>query len=129
LRWLEYGQRLVTRHRNVSASAATPSTGETLFAHALAGGAQASGANIGRLDANNGAAPRADLVVLDDASPLLAGRDAAHAIDTWLFAGNANLVRDVMAGGEWLVRDARHRDEERIAARYRAVVENLSRTS
>ena len=72
LRWLEYGQRLVTRHRNVSASATTPSTGETLLAHALAGGAQASGANIGRLDAKHGVAPRADLVVLDDASPLLA---------------------------------------------------------
>ena len=126
LRWLEYGQRLVTRHRNVSASATTPSTGETLLAHALAGGAQASGANVGRLDARNGVAPRADLVVLDDASPLLAGRDAAHAIDTWLFAGNANLVRDVMAGGEWLVRDGRHRDEARIAARYRAVVEALA---
>jgi len=123
LRWLEYGQRLVTRHRNVSASATTPSTGETLFAHALAGGAQASGANVGRLDANNGVAPRADLVVLDAASPLLAGRDAAHAIDTWLFAGNSNLVRHVMAGGEWLVRDGRHRDEERIAARYRSVVD------
>ena len=127
LRWLEYGQRLVTRHRNVSASAATPSTGETLFAHALSGGAQASGANIGRLDAEDGIEPRADLVVLDDASPLLAGRDAAHAIDTWLFAGNSNLVRHVMAGGEWRVRDFHHRDEERIAARYRAVVETLSR--
>jgi formimidoylglutamate deiminase len=126
LRWLEYGQRLVTRHRNVSASATMPSTGETLLAHALAGGAQASGANIGRLDAKHGVAPRADLVVLDDASPLLAGRDVAHAIDTWLFAGNANLVRDVMAGGEWLVRDGRHRDEARIASRYRAVVEALA---
>ena len=120
LRWLEYGQRLATRHRNVSAGAACPSTGETLFAHALAGGAQASGVELGRLDAG-----RADLVVLDDASPLLAGRDAAHAIDTWLFAGNSNLVRDVMVAGEFVVRDARHRDEERIAARYRAVVDAL----
>lgn len=120
LRWLEYGQRLVTRHRNVAANAATPSTGETLFAHALAGGAQASGTDIGRLDRG-----RADLVVLDDDAPLLAGRDAAHAIDTWIFAGNANLVRDVMAGGDWVVRDFRHRDGERIAARYREVVQSL----
>jgi len=127
LRWLEYGQRLVTRHRNVSASAAKPSTGETLFAHALSGGARASGANVGRLEAKDGVAPRADLVVLDDASPLLAGRDATHAIDTWLFAGNSNLVRDVMAGGEWVVRDFHHRDEARIAARYRGVVEALAR--
>ncbi len=120
LRWLEYGQRLVTRHRNISASAATPSSGETLLAQALAGGAQASGVELGRLGHG-----RADLLVLDDASPLLAGRDAAHAIDTWIFAGNSNLVRDVMVGGDFVVRDGRHRDRERLAARYRDVVERL----
>jgi formimidoylglutamate deiminase len=128
LRWLEYGQRLITRHRNVVATAATPSTGERLFARALAGGAQASGIALGRLDAHGAdAPPRADLLLLDAQAPLLAGRDAAHLLDTWLFAGNANLVRDVMAGGEWVVRDFRHRDEARIAARYRAVVERLAR--
>ncbi|MFI4970223.1 MAG: formimidoylglutamate deiminase [Lysobacterales bacterium] len=130
LRWLEYGQRLVTRHRNVAASSAAPSTGEVLFKAALRGGAQASAAAIGCLvapaDRTTGA-PRADLLVLDDASSLLAGRDAAHAIDTWLFAGNSNLVRDVMVAGEWVVRDFRHRDEARIAARYREVVERLAR--
>lgn len=126
LRWLEYGQRLITRHRNVAATSATPSTGERLLALALPGGAQASGVDVGRLDAGaDGAAPRADLVVLDDASPLLAGRDAAHAIDSWLFAGNANLVRDVMVAGRWTVRDFRHRDRERIATRYREVVDGL----
>jgi formimidoylglutamate deiminase len=123
LRWLEYGQRLMTRHRNVSASAATPSTGETLFAGALAGGAQASGGGIGAF------APgmRADFVVLDDGAPLLAGRDPAQVIDTWLFAGNANLVRDVFVAGEHVVRSGRHRDRERIAQRYRGVVEHLAR--
>ncbi|MBO9664085.1 formimidoylglutamate deiminase [Dokdonella sp.] len=126
LRWLEYGQRLITRHRNVSASAATPSTGERLFALTLTGGARASGVAIGRFGAVPGEpAARADLLVLDENSPLLAGRDAAHAIDSWIFAGNTNLVRDVMVAGRWVVRDFRHRDEERIAARYREVVERL----
>ncbi len=120
LRWLEYGQRLITRHRNVSASKATPSSGETLLALALAGGAQASGVELGRLGHG-----RADLVVLDDAAPLLAGRDATQAIDTWIFAGNANLVREVMVGGQFVVRDGHHRDRERIAVRYRDAVERL----
>jgi formimidoylglutamate deiminase len=130
LRWLEYGQRLVTRHRNVAASSDAPSTGEVLFKAALRGGAQASAKPIGCLgvpaDATTGA-PRADLLVLDDAAPLLAGRDAAHAIDTWLFAGNSNLVRDAMVAGEWVVRGFRHRDEAGIAVRYREVVERLAR--
>jgi len=130
LRWLEYGQRLLTRHRNVSATARTPSTGERLFAKALAGSARAAGVALGSLDAAAAdVSPRADLLALDAASPLLAGRDAAHAIDSWIFAGNANLVRDVMVAGEWVVRDFRHRDEARIAARYREVVERIARAA
>jgi len=65
--------------------------------------------------------------VLDDASPLLAGRALDHVIDTLVFAGNSRLVRDVMVAGAWRVRDFRHQDEDRIAARYRAVVERLMR--
>ncbi|MGN6519757.1 MAG: formimidoylglutamate deiminase [Dokdonella sp.] len=123
LRWLEYGQRLVTRHRNISASATQPSSGETLFAHALAGGAKAAGGALGAFAPGH----RADVVVLDDASPLLAGRTPAQLVDSWLFAGNANIVRDVMVGGAWVVREHRHRDAERIARRYREVVERLAR--
>jgi len=125
LRWLEYGQRLATRRRNVSASRASPDTGETLFRCALAGGAQATGAAVGALI--NGS--RADLVVLDENAPLLAGRDAAHLLDTWVSAGNANLIRSVIVAGETVVADFRHRDEERIAARYRSVVERLAKSS
>jgi len=122
LRWLEYGQRLATRHRNIAASAQNRSVGETLFASALRGGVRAAGVAAGAIEAG----ARADLVVLDDASPLFAGREAASLIDTFLFAGNTNPVRHVMANGDWVVRDFRHRDEERIAVRYRETVERLA---
>src|SRR5690606_28347490 len=129
LRWLEYGQRLVTRQRNVSATAQQPSTGELLLAHALLGGARASGVAIGQITGGNDAVPsvgaRADLLVLDEHAPLLAGRDRLHVLDSWIFAGNTPLVRDVMVNGEWVVRDFRHRDEQRIASRYKAVVGKL----
>jgi formimidoylglutamate deiminase len=122
LRWLEYGQRLSTRHRNIAARHEGDSVGETLWRAALRGGAQASGQPIGEL--RDGV--RADLVVLDDDSPLLAARDARSVLDSFLFAGNTPLVRDVMVGGRWQVRGFRHRDEERIAARYRGVVARLA---
>jgi formimidoylglutamate deiminase len=129
LRWLEYGQRLATRHRNIAISDSSRSVGETLWGDTLFGGALASGASIGALEGRDedGSVPgeRADLFVLDHDSPLLAGRTAATALDTFLFAGNANLVKDVMVSGAWVVRDFRHRDDERIAARYRATVEHL----
>ena len=127
LRWLEYGQRLVTRHRNIAVSESSASVGESLWGDALFGGAQASGVDLGAIEGGNGdAAPRADLLVLDHESPLLAARDAGSVLDTFLFAGNANLVRDVMVNGERVVRDFHHRDEERIAARYCAAVEKLA---
>ncbi|HZY32301.1 MAG TPA: formimidoylglutamate deiminase, partial [Rhodanobacter sp.] len=122
LRWLEYGQRLATRHRNIAARHEGDSVGETLWRAALRGGAQASGRPVGEL--RDGA--RADLVVLDDNSPLLAARDARSVLDSFLFAGNTPLVRDVMVGGSWQVRGFHHRDEERIAARYRGVVARLA---
>ncbi len=121
LRWLEYGQRLLSRHRNVVARAPGASVGETLWDAALAGGAQAADADLGAAQPGH----RADLLVLDDDAPQLAARDTRSMLDSFLFAGNAPLVRDVMAGGDWVVRDFRHRDEERIAERYRVTLESL----
>jgi len=88
-----------------------------LWATALRGGRQAAGLHE---DAAR------DAIVLDDASPLLAARGEDSVLDTFLFAGNTPLVRDVMAGGEWVVRDFLHRDRDRIAADYRAAVESLA---
>ena len=122
LRWLEYGQRLRSGHRNIAARAPSVSVGDTLWRAALRGGAQAAGLPIGAL--RHGA--RADLIVLDDSSPLLAARDRTALLDSFVFAGNAPLVRDVMCGGRWVVRDFHHHDEARIAARYRATVSALS---
>ncbi|MGH8183656.1 MAG: formimidoylglutamate deiminase [Rhodanobacteraceae bacterium] len=118
LRWLEYGQRLTTRHRNIAARTPGASVGEALWGAALRGGRRAAGLP--------GDDARVDFIVPDDASPLLASRDEGGLIDSFLFAGNTPLVRDVMAGGEWMVRDFRHRDEDRIAARYRATVAALA---
>lgn len=114
LRWLEYGQRLTARHRNVAARAPGASVGEVLWDAACAGGAQASAAGSG------GVLPgqRADLLVLDEEAPILAACDDHDALDRFIFAGNVPLVRDVMVAGEWVVRDHRHRDEDRIATRF-----------
>jgi formimidoylglutamate deiminase len=61
-------------------------------------------------------------------APPIPARDEASVIDSFLFAGNTPLVRDVMAGGAWVVRDFRQRDEERIASGYRAAVAQLTGT-
>ncbi len=113
LRWLEYGQRLVTRRRNIASSMRSPSVGTTLFA-----GVQASAADSTGFDAR-------DRIVLDADAPVLAGASEGDLIDRWIFSGNANVVRDVEVAGVRVVEDGRHRDREAIAARYREAMKVL----
>ncbi|HEY0836122.1 MAG TPA: formimidoylglutamate deiminase [Azospirillum sp.] len=111
LRWLEYGRRLADERRNRLTGKGRPSVGGFLWDAALAGGVAALGLSAGRIAAG----ARADLVVLDGDHPLLAGMRGDAVLDRWLFAGDARMVRDVMAGGVWRVRDRRHPREEEAA--------------
>ncbi|MHB8569498.1 MAG: formimidoylglutamate deiminase [Metallibacterium sp.] len=117
LRWLEYGQRLIRRARNLAASAQQSHTGTRLYALALAGGRQAAGLDDAPLDAA--------LLHLDAAHPVLAERRPEEVLDTWIFAGNVPLLRDVCVGGRYLVRAGHHVQREAIARRYRQALVRL----
>ncbi|MGF7177689.1 formimidoylglutamate deiminase [Azospirillum doebereinerae] len=121
LRWLEYGARLTSGRRTVLAGGPRRSTARRLVEDAQAGGAQACGFEAGRI------APglRADLVVLDTRHPLLAARSGDAWLDGWIFAGNANLVRDVIVAGRVVVRDRRHPQENAIAERFTHTIGRL----
>jgi formimidoylglutamate deiminase len=120
LRWLEYGQRLVTRRRNRLSLGLAGSShiGAALYRGALAGGRRALGRRIGRIAAGE----RADLLVLDATSPILTGKAGDTLLDALIFAGNASAVRDVMVGGHFVVKNGRHDDEEAILERYRSAL-------
>jgi formimidoylglutamate deiminase len=117
LRWLEYGQRLITRHRNIVATAAVPSVGEVLLR-----GVQASAAAATGFAAETTAG---DAVELDGDASQLVGATAADLADRWIFSGNRPLVRAVTVNGREVVADGRHRDREAIAARYAATMRGL----
>ena len=121
LRWLEYGQRLTSRRRNVAAPP-MGSTGVRLHAAALDGGARATAREAGAIEAGK----TADIVTLDANHPLLAGKTGDAILDAWVFAGNANLVRHVMVGGRWIVRDGRHPEEDAIARTFVRTMERLA---
>ena len=124
LRWLEYGQRLIHRRRNLLSGGVTaPSVGRQLYDATLKGGTQALGRPIGQLAAGC----RADLLVLDEAAPVLAGKAGDMLLDAMIFAGNVNPLRDVMVGGRWVVTEGRHHAEEPILARYRQVLAQLTK--
>lgn len=121
LRLLEYGQRLRDRRRNRMAGGPGSSVGRTLFEHALAGGAQASG--IAKEGLSVGAP--ADLVVLDGRSPYLASVAGDAILDRWIFGGIGPAVRDVMVGGRWLIEGGRHAKDEEIDRAFAAALQRL----
>lgn len=126
LRWLEYGQRLATRQRNIAVQSnrgddASASVGETLLRGSLHSAEQATGHAIGRI----GDDACADWIVLDTDAPQFAGMQVTNAVDRWIFNGNRNLVRDVVVGGVRVVSDGRHRDRDAVATRYRSAIARL----
>jgi formimidoylglutamate deiminase len=115
LRWLEYGQRLVTRQRNVAATAQRPASGESLLTASVEGGRQSV--------AQDGQAQ--DRLRLDESAPALVGATADDLHDRFVFAGNLPLVREVFVGGQRVVEDGRHPRREQIGARYRKALRAL----
>ena len=120
LRALEYSQRLRDRARAVLARSGA-STGRILFEGAARGGAQAAGRAAGAI------APGlwADLVALDADAVALAGLGGDTLLDSFIFAGDDRLVRDVWSAGRRVVTAGRHRAREAITGRYRAVLTQL----
>jgi len=121
LRWLEYGQRLLHQRRNIVAAPVRRDVALNLWQDALQGGAQAAGRPVGALAAGR----RADLLVLDAAHPNLDGVGDTDVLGRLLFCGNDNLVRDVLAGGRWVVQGGRHMAQEAIGRRYRQALQQL----
>lgn len=122
LRWFEYGQRLKHNSRNQLSGGFKCSTGETLFGLVVAGGAQACAHNSGEIAVGK----RADFIILDDSSPILAGREKNEILDSWIFSGNRNSVSDVYVGGQHVIRDGVHAQQELIEQRFRAVLHDLN---
>ncbi|WP_339862310.1 formimidoylglutamate deiminase [Thalassospira alkalitolerans] len=120
LRTLDYSQRLRDKSR---AALATPehSTGRRLFEAAAKGGAQAAGRNSGRIEVG----ALADLMALDGTAVDLIGRTGDTILDTYIFAGDDRMVRDVWSAGRHVVTEGRHIAHDAIAGRYRKVMEQL----
>ena len=123
LRWLEYGQRLHLRRRNVAAAPGLrqPSTAAWLFEAAVAGGARAAGEPLWGLTPG----ARADALVADVRADGLSGIPAARLLDALVFAGPTRPWRDVLVAGRWVIRDGRHADGEGIAGRFGGAMEAL----
>ena len=122
LRWLEYGQRLLRRQRNVAASPGQqPATAARLFDAAASAGAAAAGQQ--RWGLVRGA--RADALVLDALAPALLGLPASHQLDAVVFCAAEPAFAEVLVAGEVVLRHGRHAREQGISANFRAAMQAL----
>ena len=120
LRLLEYGQRLARRGRNLLADGPGGSTGGALYRAALAGGAQALGAETGlRIGAP------ADIVSLDADHPSLVARHGDALLDGLIFAAGRDAIDRVWRHGREVVTNGRHIARDAIAERYRATIRRV----
>jgi formiminoglutamate deiminase len=121
LRWLEYGQRLKDRSRNVMQSREGGSTGEALYKAACAGGARALAQPIGEIAPGK----RADFVVLDTSHPSLAALKPAQWIDGYVFVAGQAAIAQVYVAGMRVVDGGRHVRRNAIESRFVKTVKQL----
>lgn len=120
IRMLEYSQRLGLKARAVLADRA--SVGRVIFEGMAKGGAQAAGRASGTIAPGQWA----DLLGLDASGPDMAGRKGDRLLDTFAFAGDDRMVRDLWSAGRHIVQDGRHIARDRIAPRFAAVMARLA---
>jgi formimidoylglutamate deiminase len=123
LRWLDYGQRLALRRRNVSAAPQTgmPSTAERLFGLAVNAGAAAAGEPAWGLQPG----ARADALVADVLDAPLLGIPPERLLDALVFSSPGRPWRDVMVAGRWVISGHRHPERERIARRFEGAMQAI----
>lgn len=119
LRVLEYSQRLARKARAVLAD--HRSVGRLLWEASAQGGAQAAGRASGAIAVGQWA----DLLALETDDLRLEGLAGDQLLDAFLFAGRDGLVSDLWSAGRHIVREGRHIDRDRIAARFRSVMQRL----
>jgi formimidoylglutamate deiminase len=108
LRWLEYGQRLQARQRNVAAAPGRqPATAARLFDAAGAGSARAAGFS------HWGLVPgaRADALVIDRHAEGLAGVPDAALLDALVFASTGSPWAQVRVAGQVVAANTRPSEE------------------
>jgi formimidoylglutamate deiminase len=121
LRWLEYQQRLRKKRRGVLAAKSESHVGTRLWRDAAQNGARALGQPVGGIAVGC----RADWLVLDAQHPSMAGASMEAALDHLLFAGADKAIRDVMVGGQWVVKGGRHSADEQLRTDFGRIMNDL----
>jgi formimidoylglutamate deiminase len=100
LRWLDYGQRLIHRRRNIFADGASVLVDKTFFAgHRAAGRVLTNYFALGQ---------PLDAVVYDLSQPLLAQAGQQHLLPTIVYTADPSAILGTLVEGQWAYRAERY---------------------
>jgi formimidoylglutamate deiminase len=121
LRLLEGGARLRQQARNISATS-EDSSAKTLLTKALAC-KHVMAHQVGQIEVG----VRADLLIINDHHPMLAGLSPERLLDTLVFAHEPGMIQSVMAGGTWQVKHEQHILKGQTEARFTEIRSKLAK--
>jgi formimidoylglutamate deiminase len=116
-RALEYHLRMSQLERAVlGPDASQDGLAKRLFDCATETGSRSLGAPGGKLDIGRAA----DFFTVDLSDPSIAGAGASSLLNHIVFSGERSAIQDVAIGGEWVIRDRRHRLQDEIVRNFQA---------
>lgn len=121
---LEYSQRLRLQRRTVLAPRSGGSNGRHLLTASISGGRRATGEHLGGVEPH----ARGDLIEIAADGIEYDGLTEDQTLDTWIFSGTANPVRNVIVGGVQVVKDFDHTGYLPATEALRGVLRTLPRT-
>ncbi|MBB6145607.1 formimidoylglutamate deiminase [Silvibacterium bohemicum] len=116
-REIEYHLRLQIQKRVVLDEIGGRNLSQRLFQYATEGGAQALGFDSGVIAIGR----PADFFAVDLGDPSIAGNSPEDLLASIVFGLSRTAIRDVMVGGEHILRDGRHPLQEEIVNSYQSV--------
>jgi formimidoylglutamate deiminase len=118
LRWLDYGQRLITHKRNTFDDG-----GHSMINSAFFSGSKSMG--LDRKDFFEIGKPL-DAVVYDCGSRLLSDVSEIFSLPRILYTADSSCLLGTILNGKWIVRNSFHHEEERISALFRKALKSIT---
>jgi formimidoylglutamate deiminase len=119
LRWLDYGQRLISHKRNTFNDGGSYMVGE-----AFRSGSKAMG--IGKSDFFAVGQPL-DAVVYNGNASLFSDLNPSYLLSRILYTADSGMVLGTIINGRWIVNDGYHHEEEAVRISFRETIQSLLR--
>ncbi len=122
LRWLDYGSRLTDTIRNPFCEKPGDDSGIMALNEAIQSGSKALGR---KTPYPFEPGHPFDAVILDENYPLLQNCSSVHRLSTVVYAGDSSIILGTLRRGKWVVREGRHFEGKRIAAKFKSAMRAL----